>query len=89
MIEFTASGFIEVWKDAKVVSKHRVEREAIESCARSGAGTYTITYPVVTVVVTGEPAARSTARCTHERHLRRHHDQRVRHRDHGGDSARR
>ena len=57
MIEFTASGFIEVWKDAKVVSKHRVEREAIESCARNGAGTYTITYPVVTVVVTGEPLA--------------------------------
>lgn len=54
MIEFTASGFIEVWKDAKVVSKHRVEREAIESCSRNGAGTYTITYPVVTVVVTGE-----------------------------------
>lgn len=54
MIEFTASGFIEVWKDAQVVSKHRVEREAIESCSRNGAGTYTITYPVVTVVVTGE-----------------------------------
>lgn len=57
MIEFTASGFIEVWKDAQVVSKHRVEREAIESCARHGAGTYTVTYPVVTVVVSGERAA--------------------------------
>lgn len=55
MIEFTAAGLIEVWKYGKVVSKHRVEREAVESCARNGAGTYTITYPVVTVVVTGEP----------------------------------
>ena len=54
MIEFTSSGYIEVWKDAKVVSRHRVEREAIESCARHGDGTYTLTYPAVTVSVTGE-----------------------------------
>lgn len=55
MIEFTASGYIEVWKDSKLVSKHRIEREAIESCARNGAGTYTLTYPVVTVSVTAAP----------------------------------
>ena len=53
MIEFTSQGYIEVWKDAKVVSRHRVEREAIESCARHGDGQYTLTYPAVTVSVTG------------------------------------
>lgn len=52
MIEFTSSGYIEVWKDAKVVSKHRIEREAIESCAKHGDGTYILTYPAVTVLVT-------------------------------------
>lgn len=57
MIEFTASGYIEVWKDATVVSKHRIEREAIESCARTGPGSYTLTYPSVTVQVTGDATA--------------------------------
>lgn len=57
MIEFTASGYIEVWKDAKVVSKHRQEREAIESCAKHGNGTYILTYPSVTVEVTETPVA--------------------------------
>ena len=51
MITFTASGYIEVWKDATVVSRHRIEREAIESCAAHGAGRYTLTYPPVLVVV--------------------------------------
>lgn len=51
MISFTAQGYIEVWKDAQVVSKHRVEREAIESCASHGSGRYTLTYPSVSVVV--------------------------------------
>lgn len=55
MIEFTASGYIEVWKDGSVVSRHRVEREAIESCARLGAGDYILTYPSVTVKVSGAP----------------------------------
>ena len=54
MIEFTASGYIEVWKDAKVVSRHRIEREAIESCAKTGPGSYTLTYPPVTVKVTSD-----------------------------------
>ena len=54
MIEFTASGYIEVWKDAKVMSRHRIEREAIESCAKSGPGNYTLTYPAVTVLVTSD-----------------------------------
>ena len=51
MITFTASGYIEVWKDATVVSRHRIEREAIESCAAHGSGRYTLTYPPVSVVV--------------------------------------
>lgn len=51
MITFTSQGYIEVWKDAKVVSKHRVEREAIESCSAHGSGRYTLTYPSVSVVV--------------------------------------
>lgn len=55
MIEFTAQGYIEVWKDGTVVSRHRAEREAIESCARHGAGDYILTYPAVTVTVTGAP----------------------------------
>ena len=33
------------------MSKHRVEREAIESCASTGPGSYTLTYPSVTVKV--------------------------------------
>lgn len=58
MITFTAKGMIEVRRagSAEVLSQHRVEREAIESCARRGAGRYEITYPLVRVEVIGEPA---------------------------------
>lgn len=51
MIEFTSSGFIEVIRNGQVLSRHRVEREAIESCARYGNGDYIITYPQVRVSV--------------------------------------
>lgn len=52
-ITFTASGYIEVLKDDQLISKHRAEREAIESCARQGAGTYVLTYPDVIVKIDG------------------------------------
>ena len=57
VITFTSSGYIEVWKDGAVVSRHRAEREAIESCARTGPGSYTLTYPPVTVKVTSDATA--------------------------------
>lgn len=52
MITFTASGYIDVHKDGAVVSRHRVEREAIEFCSKQGPGLYVLTYPTVNVVVT-------------------------------------
>ena len=51
MIEFTSSGFIEVTRNGQVLSRHRQEREAIESCAQHGTGDYVITYPSVRVSV--------------------------------------
>ena len=51
MIEFTSSGYIEVTRNGQVLSRHRVEREAIESCVRYGNGDYVITYPPVRVAV--------------------------------------
>jgi len=51
MIEFTANGFIEVRQGSAVLSRHRVEREAIEACARNGTGSYELHYPVVRVTV--------------------------------------
>lgn len=50
-VEFTSSGYIEVHRGAEVVSRHRVEREAIESCLRLGSGDYVLTYPTVRVTV--------------------------------------
>jgi hypothetical protein len=50
-VEFTSSGYIEVHRGAEVVSRHRVEREAIESCLRLGNGDYVLTYPTVRVTV--------------------------------------
>jgi DUF917 family protein len=50
-IELTSSGYIEVHRGAEVVSRHRVEREAIESCLRLGSGDYVLTYPTVRVTV--------------------------------------
>ena len=51
MIEFTSSGYIEVTRNGQVLSRHRQEREAIESCARYGIGDYVILYPPVRVSV--------------------------------------
>lgn len=51
MIEFTSTGYIEVRQGSAVLSRHRVEREAIESCAKNGTGSYELHYPVVRVTV--------------------------------------
>ena len=56
-VEFTAPGYIEVRRAGVLVSRHRAEREAIESCSRAGPGTYVLTYPVATVVVTADAGA--------------------------------
>ena len=65
MLDFSASGYIEVHRDGVLVSKHRQEREAIESVLRHAAGkpsgTYEIRYPVVRVKYTApEPPATPT-----------------------------
>lgn len=53
MISFTAGGYIEVYRNTELVSRHRVEREAIESCVNAGPGRYELRYPVVRVEVEG------------------------------------
>lgn len=53
MLEFTASGYIEVTREGSILSRHRQEREALQACARFGPGEYLIRYPEVRVVVTG------------------------------------
>ena len=50
-VSFISSGYIEVMKNGQLVSRHRVEREAIESCCNQGNGRYEIRYPVVRVEV--------------------------------------
>ncbi len=56
MLEFTATGYIEVRLAGALVSKHRAEREAVESIARHCAGgpsaDYELVYPRVTVKYT-------------------------------------
>jgi hypothetical protein len=54
MISFVAGGYIEVFRNSQFISRHRIEREAVESCARHGAGTYELRYPTVKVVVEGK-----------------------------------
>ena len=56
LISFTAGGYIEVKRNAQLISRHRVEREAIESCVNSGPGRYELHYPVVRVEVEGQQA---------------------------------
>lgn len=56
LISFTAGGYIEVYRNTQLVSRHRVEREAIESCVNSGPGRYELRYPVVRVEVEGQQA---------------------------------
>lgn len=51
-VEFTSSGYIEVWRDGVKISQHRQEREAVESITRhayeeGGDGDYEIRYPTV------------------------------------------
>jgi hypothetical protein len=60
MIEITAKGLIEVRRDGVLISSHRAEREALESCARSGAGRYILTYPDVWIDVMGEDVTLET-----------------------------
>jgi hypothetical protein len=56
LLEFTTSGYIEVVRDGVLVSRHRVEREAIESIQRHGAGRpsgeYVMVFPSVRVKCT-------------------------------------
>jgi hypothetical protein len=62
MLEFSEAGYLEVHRDGVLVSKHRQEREAVESilrhCAGTVSGTYEIRRPVVRVKYTA-PAAPS------------------------------
>ena len=51
MIEFRAAGYIEVWRDGVLLSRHRAEREAIESCDANGPGNYEVRFPTVFVVI--------------------------------------
>lgn len=55
MIEITANGLIEVTRNGVVLSSHRAEREALQSCAENGPGRYVIYYPSVRVDVSGVP----------------------------------
>ena len=55
-IAFSEAGYLEVWRGDVRVSRHRQEREAIESvltdAATSGASAYEIRRPVIRVTVT-------------------------------------
>jgi len=57
VISFVAGGYIEVWRNTQLVSRHRVEREAIESCCNHGPGRYELRYPTVRVEVEGDEVA--------------------------------
>ena len=60
MIEFTANGLIEVTRDGAVLSRHLVEREALQSCAQHGPGHYVVHYPSVRVDVVGDEVTLET-----------------------------
>lgn len=53
--EFVQSGYIEVWRDGEMVSRHRVEREAVESALADsenrGSGEYELRFPNVRIIV--------------------------------------
>ena len=53
LLNFTSPGFIEVWRDGARVSRHRQEREAIQSilahCEGKESGRYEVRFPTVTV----------------------------------------
>jgi hypothetical protein len=70
VLEFTASGYIEVRLGGLVVSKHRAEREAIESitkhCAGGPTASYELIYPRVIVKYTapaGPPPVTGSINC--------------------------
>ena len=52
-MKFTSDGYIEVTRNGVILSRHRLEREAIESCAKHGPGRYVLYYPTVRVEVEG------------------------------------
>jgi hypothetical protein len=58
VIEFSAQGYLEVWRGPDLVSRHRVEREAIESVLRdaeaTGGTAYEIRPPVIRVTVSSK-----------------------------------
>jgi hypothetical protein len=54
VIAFTAGGYIELRRAGLLVSRHRVEREAIEAAVNAGPGRYELHYPVVRVEVEGQ-----------------------------------
>ena len=60
LLNFTSPGFLEVWRDGVRISRHRQEREAVQSilahCEGKASGRYEIRFPVVTVDYTA-PAA--------------------------------
>jgi hypothetical protein len=60
MIEITANGFIEVTRNGVVLSRHRAEREALQSCAKQGPGAYVLYYPTVRVDIIGEDVTLET-----------------------------
>lgn len=62
LLDFTSPGFLEVWRDGVRISRHRQEREAVQSilahCEGKASGRYEIRFPTVEVVFTApEPAA--------------------------------
>lgn len=62
LLDFTSPGFIEVWRDGVRISRHRQEREAVQSilahCEGKASGRYEIRFPTVEVVFTAPaPAA--------------------------------
>jgi hypothetical protein len=70
VLEFTATGYIEVRLAGALVSKHRAEREAVESIAKHSEGgptaSYELIYPRVIVKYTapaGPPPATGSIDC--------------------------
>lgn len=50
-VEFRASGYVTVWRGDELISRHRLEREAIESVSAQPPGNYVLRYPDVQVIV--------------------------------------
>lgn len=46
MLDFSEAGYLEVWRDGVLVSKHRQEREAISSIMRHSQGTASGNYEI-------------------------------------------